>query len=167
MRPFPIIRFGYFLLVSVLGGCSGLAVEEASRDLASRAPCCNELADLSFKPLRSGEREKFELSTGSPILVFPEGRSYVAAFSLPPAAKNLSIQTLRYTELRLRRNRHSVAPGLYEHYYGIDIDLLPSAAYVVIHADLHSRRTQIAVSEAGLDWPVRPAPVGAIALIAK
>ncbi len=124
---------------------------------------------------------------------FPEGRSFVAAVLLPKGASSLSIQSVypsylpktsyidpiaivldsskseisRYSRLSLNHDKHVILPGLWEWYFGATLPLPKNSAYVVIYANNSSRQVLRTDSDNGTPWPVPPAPIGTLALIAR
>lgn len=180
-------------LVLAMSACTGLPVEEAANQLATPKSYCAELADLKFEPLHAAARQKVELNSSSPVMEFPQGRSFVAALSLPPGVRTLSIQSIypeylpktsyvdpviivldtnkkeltRYVSLSLRHEKHVIFPALWEWYFGAKVPLPAGAAYVVLYADNKSKRVLQTTSDNGTLWPVPPAPIGTLALIAE
>ncbi|HSV48073.1 MAG TPA: hypothetical protein VLJ58_19950 [Ramlibacter sp.] len=181
------------IAATTMAGCTSVPIGEIQGTLAQARSCCSSHAELPIEALAKGTRTKFDLSTASPIFRTPEGLGYIAAFELPPGVSMLSLQSL-YTsylpkstyvdpglmlldagkqvlaqrnELPLRKGSHWLVAGLYEHYYGANMELPPDAKYVIVFANVQAGRTQETASATGKLWPVRPAPVGTLAVIVR
>lgn len=181
------------VLALALVACTGLPIREATNVLESKPVCCTQYTELVFQPLELGKRQKFELTMASQVMNFPEGRSFFASYSLPTGAKQLSIQSINTEFLPktsyvdpvivvlatdksvlarpvipdLHKSKHVILPGLWEWYFGASIALPQEAAYVVVYANNSSTRVLQTLSDNGTPWPVPPAPIGAMALIAQ
>ncbi|MFG5409699.1 MalM family protein [Piscinibacter sakaiensis] len=193
--PHSMIRTGLLALSSaaLLVGCSGVPVADVRASLSKAKPCCASVASVVYAPLALGSRTKFDIGTSSPVLETSEGLAYFAAFQLPSGAGTLEIQAQntsylpkstypdplvlvldsqhrKLAELKdipLSRGRHTIVPGLYEYHYAAALRLPPEAHYVLIFARPQSDRSQSAVSDNGMYWPVPSAPVGTLALVAR
>ncbi len=56
--------------------------------------CCASYEELHFQKLDKNVESAFTLAPDSPIFQFPHGRSYFAAYELPPAAMTLTVKTI-------------------------------------------------------------------------
>ncbi|MDT3735781.1 MAG: hypothetical protein ROZ00_06125 [Denitratisoma sp.] len=77
-----------------LYGCSSLPRQ--IEQLSGIAPCCVDASQFRFEVLKQGEEIKTSFSESSPVFNFHTGKSYFAAFQLPPsnrAGSNLSVRT--------------------------------------------------------------------------
>ncbi len=75
-----------------VSGCAA-PTSVALRDSLEAAPdCCASERDFNYQTLAVGERRKVELSASSPAHEFPTGKSYYAAFRLPPKPRPLNLQ---------------------------------------------------------------------------
>lgn len=186
--------FSYALLSIAIVGCSGLPIQEATTELRAKPSCCKSYRDLSTRNLVLGERLKFDLHSISPVMDFPEGKSFVEAFVLPKGATTLAVQSIypeylpqgsyvdpilifldadwnelvRYAQLDLRNDKHIIAGGLLmEWHFGATVFVPSKAAYLVVYANNSSTRVLRTVSDVGTVWPTPPAPIGTVALIVK
>jgi len=82
-----------------VAACALLAVSAcaptslALRDSLAAAPdCCARERDFRYQALGLGERVKVELGAASPAHAFSTGKSYYAAFRLPPQPRPLTVQ---------------------------------------------------------------------------
>lgn len=82
-----------------VAACALLAVSAcaptslALRDSLAVAPdCCASEREFRYSALGVGERVKVELGAASPAHVFSTGKSYYAAFRLPPQPRPLTVQ---------------------------------------------------------------------------
>lgn len=185
-------RFACALLSLTLASCSGLPIQEATTVLRAKQSCCKSYKDLSTRNLALGERLKFDLDAASPVMDFPEGRSFVEAFVLPTGTTTLAVQSVypeylpkgsyidpilifldesknelaRYARLDLRNDKHIISGGLLmEWHFGATVPVPPKATYVMVYANNSSTRILRTVSDAGTVWPAPPAPIGTLALI--
>lgn len=189
-----LIRIRYFVLIGAIfvSACSGLPVKEAAEQLRMAPVCCASYAELKFEMLSQNKLRKFNLDTSSPVMEFPEGRSYLASFVLPPSARSISIQSIpvgylpetsyvdpvivildadknniaRIVELDLRRSHNSFF-GVLEWFFGGRISLPGNSKYIVIYANNNSRRVLLGISANGTRWPTPPAPIGELGLIVE
>lgn len=74
-----------------VSGCAptSLALRES---LATAPDCCASEHEFSYPALGVGERLKVELGAASPAHEFSTGKSYYAAFRLPPQPRPLNVQ---------------------------------------------------------------------------
>jgi maltose operon periplasmic protein len=64
--------------------------EAALADIANAKICCDSYRDFSFKPLALGENP-VSIDASSPAFMFDTGKSFFAAYSLPPIFTPLEI----------------------------------------------------------------------------
>jgi Maltose operon periplasmic protein precursor (MalM) len=77
----------------LLAVCGCAPTSLALRDSLVAAPdCCASERDFSYQALDMGERVKAELGAASPAHEFSSGKSYYAAFRLPPQPRPLNVQ---------------------------------------------------------------------------
>jgi maltose operon protein len=72
--------------IAVLCAASACAGPYAGvlKRLDAQPSCCASMAGLPFRQLVFGQRAMVDLTTASPAYLFPSGKSYFAAFMLPP-----------------------------------------------------------------------------------
>jgi hypothetical protein len=181
------------LFSAVLSACTGLPIQEAIERLAVKPICCKNFSELPFQHLSAGVRLKFALSTASPVMQTGVSRSYVAAFSLPPGATTVQVQSMNSAylpntsyvdpllvfldsekrpieqrgQINLQKGKHVIVTGLWEWYFGADLRLPTNAAHLVVFADNASNRVQTATADNGALWPVPSAPIGSLALVVR
>lgn len=72
-----------FAALCALAGCATRNTAVLRHDMSTRDVCCASFGEMPSSPLGT-EPHKFSLGHGSPLFAFAEGKSYFAAFSLPP-----------------------------------------------------------------------------------
>lgn len=83
--------------------CSSLPRQ--SEYLAGALPCCANVSQFQFEQMKQGEELISSISESSPAFGFPTGKSYFAAFQLPPpnrTGSTLSVHTF-WTATKLER----------------------------------------------------------------
>ena len=99
----------------------------------SRTPaCCESLAQLPYRDAAPDERPmRVRIDQDSPAFVFEGGKSYLAAFRLPAAARPLLVQ------VQSRRIAHPGVAGL----LGVDAPRVFRPAVLILDARFRVRRT--------------------------
>lgn len=76
-------RYGIVLsLVLASTGCVNISEDRAK--LAEAKVCCNKFAELPYAKLALPEMRSVKLDAASPAYIFDSGKSYFAAFEMPP-----------------------------------------------------------------------------------
>jgi maltose operon protein len=79
-----------FLAVSLIG-CAVSPTAGTTKDVAVMAPaCCNAYSEFSWVPMQ-GDNIDFAIDDYSQVGVFPEGKSYFAAFALPVNVQRMQV----------------------------------------------------------------------------
>lgn len=77
----------------LVAGCSSLPRQ--TEYLAGVFPCCENVSQFKFSQMKQGEELIASISETSPAFGFPSGKSYFAAFQLPPSIRTGTTMTLR------------------------------------------------------------------------
>lgn len=64
------------------------------RQLQAAPLCCASFRELPTEKLKLGEERAFALTPSSPVHEFPHGRSFFAAYELPPGTRTLLVKTM-------------------------------------------------------------------------
>lgn len=84
---------------------------EHARQLEAARLCCASYREVPSERLNLGEERAFTLTPGSPVYEFPHGRSFFAAYELPPGARTLLIKTVPVNML-FNPVGHVLVPGV-------------------------------------------------------
>jgi hypothetical protein len=74
------------LAVIAITGCA-TPYEDTIRLHREPPVCRNSLAEIEYQPIRVGQSSNYQIGEGSPLFEFSGGRSFFAAFALPPYSK--------------------------------------------------------------------------------
>lgn len=92
--------FIYLCIAAVTQGCASL--EDTRKSLVQAKLCCHSVESLPYRVVALNKIEEVSVDTKSPVFEFEDGRSFFAAFEVPPV-ENGRVQIL--TRL------HEDAPG--------------------------------------------------------
>lgn len=83
----PVLLAGCSSLESALPGAHSALTQydakQANAALASATVCCQRYADIPYQPLGAEKEIHLTIDQSSPAYIFPEGKSYFAAYRLP------------------------------------------------------------------------------------
>jgi maltose operon periplasmic protein len=74
------------LAIAVAGCATGSSPQVA---LSTAKLCCDTYKNMTFRTISLGEPVEVDISEESPAFMFPDGRSFFAAFRIPQGAKGL------------------------------------------------------------------------------
>ena len=164
-------RLALLAALAVLGGCATRNTAVLRHDMDTRAVCCASFSEMPSIPLGK-DVYKFSLGHGSPLFAFADGKSYFAAFSLPPEkapgivftsyrqGEFLPDATLFFPSFVFLDRQHQVlatvrdAPmqqGAGSAFVG-RLAIPPDAAFVVVYTLGSTTQRLAAISENGTRW---------------
>lgn len=179
---------------ALLLGCASPEVVRANKLLGQPKPILSQIEQVEIEQtLVTDDRAHCNLHDESPSYVFSVGKAYFCAVELPAKAHSLEVESLyteylpnssypdplvlildsnkkvvaEYRDLPLSRGRYRYGIAFLRYYYAAEITLPANAKYAVIAANPRSSTTQVAISESGVRWPIKPVAVGKVALIAR
>jgi Maltose operon periplasmic protein precursor (MalM) len=104
------VRFFTLIFLIVLGGCATVA--ELRQPLLNKATATTSYSDMVFEQSLGADSTALELAESSPAFVFPEGKSYFKAFSIPQNEKHrhLEFQSPQYDVDMIKRESKVMIP---------------------------------------------------------
>lgn len=177
------------VLAAGLAGCT--SVKEATTQLMAAPVCCTGFVELRFAALPMGARTVFDLTSASPVMEIEGERGYVAGVELPEGVRGLTVQapsggftpTASYVDARLalldagkhvieirrdlplREERRMTFPGVFEWYFGTQVELPPRTRFVVLFSGPGPGNVRYTHGTT-TPQPIPASPVGPVALVA-